>query len=180
MDLVGKPNVTSPIWEHFGFVPKEKCEPINLDEAICRLCGKKIRVKRANTSNLQSHLRSCHPAAYTQLMSSEHKRPASQLGIAEPFSKMTKYKRESDKWKTLIRNVATFSVVENVPHRTVEKPAFREMPQSFDKQYEQYIKNTFQTLLFLNYSMKPRRKSSRNYTTLISFPPRLICGPAFT
>ncbi len=113
MDLVGKPNVTLPIWKHFGFVPNEKGEPINLDEAICRLCGKKLSVKRANTSNLQSHLQSCHPAAYTQLMSSERKRPASQLGIAEAFSKMTKYKRESDKWKTLTRNVATFLVVEN-------------------------------------------------------------------
>ncbi len=98
MDLVGKPNVTSPIWKHFGFVPNEKGEPINLDEAICRLCGKKLSVKRANTSNLQS----CYPAAYTR-----------QLGIAEAFSKMTKYKRESDKWKTLTRNVATFLVVEN-------------------------------------------------------------------
>lgn len=152
MDLVGKRNVTSPIWEHFGFVPNEKGEPNNLDEAICRLCGKKLSVKRANTSNLQSHLQSCHPAAYTQLMSSERKRPASQLGIAEAFSKMTKYKRESDKWKTLTRNVATFLVVENAPLRTVEKPAFREMLQSFDKQYElpskKYFSNTVIPQLF--------------------------------
>lgn len=158
MDLVGKPNVTSPIWQHFGFVPNEKGEPVNLDEAICRLCGKAISVKKPNTSNLQSHLRTSHPATYTQLMSSERKRPASQLGIAEAFSKMAKYKRESDKWKTLTRNVATFLVVENVPLRTVEKPAFREMLESFDKQYELRAENTFQTLLFLSYSTKQKRK----------------------
>lgn len=152
MDLVGKPNVTSPIWQHFGFVPNEKGEPVNLDEAICRLCGKAISVKKANTSNLQSHLRTSHPATYTQLMSSERKRPASQLGIAEAFSKMAKYKRESDEWKTLTRNVATFLVVENAPLRTVEKPAFREMLESFDKQYElpsrKYFSNTVIPQLF--------------------------------
>ncbi|KAI2647756.1 E3 SUMO-protein ligase ZBED1 [Labeo rohita] len=141
MDLVGKPNVTSPIWEHFGFVPNEKGEPINLDEAICMLCGKKISVKRAITSNLQSHLRSCLLNANAQLV---------KLGITEAFSKMAKYKRESDKWKTLTRNVATFLVAETL--HTVEKPAFREMLESFDKQYEllsrKYFSNTVIPQLF--------------------------------
>ncbi len=43
-------------------------------------------------------------------------------------------------------------VVENAPLRTVEKPAFREMLQSFDKQYElpskKYFSNTVIPQLF--------------------------------
>ncbi len=33
--LIPKPNVTSPVWEHFGFQPNEKGESANLDEPIC-------------------------------------------------------------------------------------------------------------------------------------------------
>lgn len=48
--------------------------------------------------------------------------------------------------------MATFLVVENTPLRTVEKPAFRETLQSFDKQYElqskKYLSNTVIPQLF--------------------------------
>lgn len=93
---------------------------------------------RVNTLNLKSHLQSCHPSTFVQVMSSssrEYKSPG-QVGIEEAFLKPAKYKRDSDKWKMLTRNVAKYLVVGNAPFRAVEKPAFREMLQSFDKQYE--------------------------------------------
>ncbi len=44
--LIPKPNVTSSVWEHFGFQPNEKGEPANLDEPICKICGKRVPVTR--------------------------------------------------------------------------------------------------------------------------------------
>ena len=46
--LVSKPNVTSVFWEHFGFHPNEQGEPANFNEAICKICGKTVQVKRGN------------------------------------------------------------------------------------------------------------------------------------
>lgn len=60
-DLVPKPNIVSPIWTHFGFEPDDKGQPVNLDEAICRICSRKVSVSRGNTTNLRSHLRINHP-----------------------------------------------------------------------------------------------------------------------
>ena len=36
-DLVSKKNTTSAVWEYFGFQANEKGEPVNTDEAICKL-----------------------------------------------------------------------------------------------------------------------------------------------
>ncbi len=65
--LIPKPNVISPVLEHFGFQPNEKGEPANLDELICKICGKRVPVTRGNTSNLRCHLANCHPAIEAQL-----------------------------------------------------------------------------------------------------------------
>ena len=65
--LISKPNVTSVFLEHFGFQPNEKGEPANFNEAICKICGKTVQVKQANTTNLRAHLASYHPAIETRL-----------------------------------------------------------------------------------------------------------------
>ncbi|KAI2662248.1 E3 SUMO-protein ligase ZBED1 [Labeo rohita] len=139
--LVPKPNVTSPVWEHFGFQPNEKGEPANLDEPICKICGKKVPVTRGNTSNLRCHLANCHPAIEAQLplpasgRGATSKRTA-EAGVAEAFAKLVKYNRESNRYKCLTAAVTQYLVEEMVPFNTVEKPAFKSMLQKFDKQYE--------------------------------------------
>lgn len=147
--LVPKPNVTSPVWEHFGFQPNEKGEPANLDEPICKICCKKVPVTRGNTSNLRCHLANCHPAIEAQLPPQASGRGATskrtaeasnvtsrQLGVAEAFAKSVKYSRESNRHKCLTAAVTLYLVQEMVPFNTVEKPAFKSMLQKFDKQYE--------------------------------------------
>ncbi len=47
--LIPKPNVISPVLEHFGFQPNEKGEPANLDEPMCKICGKWVPVTHGNT-----------------------------------------------------------------------------------------------------------------------------------
>ena len=44
MDLVAKKNVTSPIWANFGFKPDGNGKTENLDEPVCRICGKTVFV----------------------------------------------------------------------------------------------------------------------------------------
>lgn len=143
--LVSKPNVTSPLWEHFGFQPNEKGEPANLNEAICKICGKTVQVKRGNTSNLRAHLTSYHPAIEARLPAppppaahrgATHAGASRQLGVAEAFARVTKYSRDSDRHKRLTGAVTRYLVEEMVPFSTVEKPAFKSLLQKFDKQYD--------------------------------------------
>ncbi len=110
--LIPKPNVTSPVWEHFGFQPNEKGEPANLDEPICKICGKRVPVTCGNTSNLRCHLANCHPAIEAQLPPQASGRGATskrtakagtsrQLRVVVAFAKSVKYNRESDRYKCL-------------------------------------------------------------------------------
>ena len=55
-DLVSKKKTTSAVWEYFGFQANQKGEPVNTDEAICKLCNKKVIARDGNTSNLRTHL----------------------------------------------------------------------------------------------------------------------------
>lgn len=138
MDLVTKPQSSAPVWEHFGFKSNERGEPINLNEPVCRLCSKTVSTKRGNTTNLQSHLKHNHPTQFLNLGT----RPAAgagsprQLSVADAFSRQSKYKRDSAKWRTLTDSVNRYIAKEMQPLNTVEKPAFQNMLQTFDKQYE--------------------------------------------
>ncbi|QQP39025.1 Zinc finger BED domaincontaining protein 1like, partial [Caligus rogercresseyi] len=145
-NLVAKPNVTSSVWAHFGFEPDDRGLPANVEEPICKICYKKIPVSRSSTSNLRSHLRINHPATFAGLdtvgstNTSSEDRPSTsdqrrQLGIAESFSKGTKYQRDSHQWRTLTDTVTRLIVEEMLPFNLVEKPAFKAMLQAFDKQY---------------------------------------------
>uniref|UniRef100_A0A0E9X6Q2 BED-type domain-containing protein n=1 Tax=Anguilla anguilla TaxID=7936 RepID=A0A0E9X6Q2_ANGAN len=132
MDLVAKPNVTSPVWEHFGFEPNEDGKPKNLDEAVCRICSKKINVMRGNRTNLASHLRTTHRPLYDAMKGTPSTSGGTgsalhQLGVSEG---VTKYNRDSSKWRALTTTVTKYLVVEMVPFRTVGKPSFQAMLQS--------------------------------------------------
>lgn len=90
---------------------------------------------------------------------------------------MARYKRESDKWKTLTRNVATYLVVENSPLRSVKKPDFREMLQSFDKQYELPSRKYFSNIVIPQLFDETKKKIITELHDLDFFS-ATICGPA--
>ena len=116
--LVCKPNVTSPLWEHFGIQPNEKEEPANLNEANCKICGKMVQVKRGNTMNLRALLASYHPAIETRLLpppatqsrGAAHASASRQLGVGEAFARVAKYSRDSDRHKRLTGTVTRYLV----------------------------------------------------------------------
>jgi len=47
--LVPKKNTTSAVWQYFGLRANEKGEPVNTDEAICKLCNKKVTAREMET-----------------------------------------------------------------------------------------------------------------------------------
>ena len=52
------PPRTSPIWDHFAYVKKNK--------GCCIYCDKVVAQTDHSTSNLARHLASCRPAAYAE------------------------------------------------------------------------------------------------------------------
>ncbi|KAI2658595.1 E3 SUMO-protein ligase ZBED1 [Labeo rohita] len=137
MDLVSKPKTTAPIWAHFGFTPDDKGQPKDVDTAVCQICKREIPAKAANTTNLRNHLKAHHPTEFAEVLkSSRAAHTSSQVTIAQAFERVTKYKRDSMKWRTLTDSVTRYIAKEMQPFNTVEKPAFKEMLYNFDKQYE--------------------------------------------
>ncbi|XP_054470282.1 E3 SUMO-protein ligase ZBED1-like [Anoplopoma fimbria] len=120
--------------------PNEKGEPANLDVAICKICRKTVQVKRGNTTNLRAHLSSYHPSIAariaTQGSGAAHVGASRQLGVAEAFSRVGKYSRDSDRHKRLTGAVTRYLVEEMVPFSTVQKPSFKSLLEKFDRQYE--------------------------------------------
>ncbi|XP_047229374.1 E3 SUMO-protein ligase ZBED1-like [Girardinichthys multiradiatus] len=158
-ELVAKKNTTSAVWQYFGFLANEKGEPVNTDEAICKLCDKNVTARDGNTSNLRTHLRVNHPLTAARM----HLAPSSisatvstppadtdagpkpttkstatytQSTIIGAFGKTTKYKRDSVRWKTCTDAVTKYLAKEMVSFHTVEKKSFKDMVKVLDAQYE--------------------------------------------
>ncbi len=151
-DLVSKKNTTSAVWQYFGFRPNEKGEAVNTDEAICKLCNKKVTVRDGNTSNLRSHIRNHHPLTAVRMdpssLSATVSTPpdagpttsrstaSTQPAIMGAFGKITKYKRDSVRWKTCTDAVTKYLAKEMFSFHTVEKKSFKDMVKVLDAQYE--------------------------------------------
>ena len=158
-DLVSKKNTTSAVWQYFGFQPNEKGEAVNIDEAICKLCDKKVTTRDGYTSNLRTHLRINHPltAARMHLASSSLSATVStpcadtdagptttrstasytQPTVPGAFRKATKYKTDSVCWKTCADAVTKYLAKEMVSLHMVEKKLFKDMVKVLDAQDEQ-------------------------------------------
>ncbi|KAK9977066.1 hypothetical protein ABG768_018887, partial [Culter alburnus] len=90
-------------------------------------------------TNLHLHLRVCHPAEYATLPARagpSKKASQGQQTITGAFAKGTKYKTDSNRWRQLTDVVTRFLAKEMVSFNTVEKPSFKTMLHTFDKQYE--------------------------------------------
>ena len=85
-ELVHKRNVSSAVWNYFGFSPDRDGKPENEEVAICRLCRKNVSSKARNTSNLFSHLRSHHPKEYSMCkeVKAPTKRSATNTSAIQP------------------------------------------------------------------------------------------------
>ena len=59
-------NVSTAVWNYFGFSPDRDGKPENEEVSICRLCRKNVSSKAKNTLNLFSHLQSHHLKEYSK------------------------------------------------------------------------------------------------------------------
>lgn len=153
-ELVGKKGTTSPIWNFFGFEPDERGQPKDINKCVCKICASVVRVKDGQTTNLRDHLRVHHPEQYATLNVSVRTGPCKkpQPTISGMFAKSTKYKTDSDRWRELTGVVTRYLAKEMVSFNTVEKPTFKAMLHTFDRQYElpgrKYFSNTAVPNLF--------------------------------
>ena len=134
-----KDKTKSVVWVHFR---------VNKDgKNVCLYCKRPVVARDRNTSNLFSHLRTKHPDKYEVAVKAKkqqqgkkgkcRKSPStSTMGIKESFAQMGRYDRKSKQRKKLTDSVTVYLAKDMVPIYTVEKPGFKQLVDTFDKQYE--------------------------------------------
>ena len=156
--IVRKSNAKSLVWDHFGFKAGEDGKAVDDGKPICLHCKRSVVARWANTLNLSSHLRSAHPIQYELAHCGKKKASAkstagqstkpggSQPTLAEAFSQLQKYDRKSKQWQQLTDSVTYCLAKDMLRIYSVEKPGFKQMTATFDKQYtlpgHKYFSNT--------------------------------------
>ena len=114
--------------------------------------SQKTKVKRSvgyapkggNTSNLFNHLKSRHPAKYSDVMQAaaarkaapKHKSVDPQPTLEGTLEKAKLYERDGRKWQELTDAVTRCICKDILPLYSVEKEGFRNMLRKFNPQYE--------------------------------------------
>lgn len=144
----------SAIWAFFSQQIDEK------NWATCDLCApleRKLSTADSTTSNMWAHLRTTHPHEYSLsaskrckvqsgLTAKKKSTSSAQPQITVAFERMTSYKRESKKWKTVTDKLTTMIAQLMLPFSIVEEPAFKDLIHELDPRYcppdRKYISNT--------------------------------------
>ncbi|XP_058266017.1 uncharacterized protein LOC131365993 isoform X1 [Hemibagrus wyckioides] len=62
-------NVTSSVWEHFGYLKDAEGTVVCDGFPICKICHQKVPSKGGNTTNMFKHLKDCHRSVYGEIRS---------------------------------------------------------------------------------------------------------------
>ncbi|KAJ8264750.1 hypothetical protein GJAV_G00154450 [Gymnothorax javanicus] len=138
-DLVPKKNCNAAVWQYFGFKGDENGQPVDLNEAICRMCRRRVLTKQGNTTNLRSHLKAHHSEEFAQLHDSAADESIQRMGSHQHTTGAfanTKLARNSFRWNEITTAVTRYLVKGMLPFHTVEKRSFRDMISALDRQYE--------------------------------------------
>ena len=68
----------SNVWEHFKRPERGK------DDPVCRHCGKSVKNKRGNTSNLRAHIKTKHFMVYSSLQKKKQHLPLLVRDVVSP------------------------------------------------------------------------------------------------
>lgn len=60
-------NVTSSVWEHFGYLKDAEGTVVCDGFPICKICHQKVPSKGGNTTNMFKHLKDCHRGIYSEI-----------------------------------------------------------------------------------------------------------------
>ena len=143
VDIIAKPNTTSPVWAFFGLEASADGKAVSPERVLCRLCKTPVQNKSSSTSNLFTHLKRHHPLKHSELLtstpqSSKHSKKSThaQPTITEAIERTRTYQRRSKKWQQLTDSVTYCLAKDMMPLYSVEKVGFRKMLHVFDPQYE--------------------------------------------
>ena len=156
-------NKRSAVWAYFT----PSSNPSEKDWVACDLCKplvKSIKTKDSSTSNLRTHLKNHHPAAYSQLLvktnssvvSTSHsdnpptKRKlvtnSDQQTVTDCFLRNTKYDKESRKHKLITEKLTLMLAKLMLPFSLVDQQEFIDFVKVLDPRYaipgRKYFSNT--------------------------------------
>lgn len=138
-DLIPKKgNVSSVIWNWFGFVASdtEQTAP------RCKVCLA-VATKGSCTTNLLQHLKQRHAAEWERCCSlrkeqdrgSPSTATTKQPSVLETFTNCIPYDNKGARWKAITDAVAMYIAKDMVPIYTVEKPGFIHLLKVLDPRY---------------------------------------------
>lgn len=138
-DLIPKKgNVSSVIWNWFGFVASdtEQTAP------RCKVCLA-VATKGSCTTNLLQHLKQRHAAEWERCCSlrkeqdrgSPSTATTKQPSVLETFTNCIPYDKKGARWKVITDAVAMYIAKDMVPIYTVEKPGFIHLLKVLDPRY---------------------------------------------
>lgn len=133
-----KGNVSSVIWNWFGFVASdtEQTAP------RCKVCLA-VATKGSCTTNLLQHLKQRHAAEWERCCSlrkeqdrgSPSTATTKQPSVLETFTNCIPYDKKGARWKAITDAVAMYIAKDMVPIYTVEKPGFIHLLKVLDPRY---------------------------------------------
>lgn len=133
-----KGNVSSVIWNWFGFVASdtEQTAP------RCKVCLA-VATKGSCTTNLLQHLKQRHAAEWERCCSlrkeqdrgSPSTATTKQPSVLETFTNCIPYDKKGARWKAITDAVAMYIAKDMVPIYNVEKPGFIHLLKVLDPRY---------------------------------------------
>ena len=139
----------SAVWNHFK---KGK------DDPECQICGKIVKNKCGNTTNLMSHLKTSHYMVYKTLEKKKQQASSplrtavssttvlegnershgtpSQPSIVEAMEKQTPLQSSSKRAKEITDAITHFLAKDSIPFNAVERPGFKRLLNVLEPCYE--------------------------------------------
>lgn len=133
-----KGNVSSVIWNWFGFVASD----MEQTAPRCKVCLA-VATKGSCTTNLLQHLKQRHAAEWERCCSlrkeqdrgSPSTATTKQPSVLETFTNCIPYDKKGARWKAITDAVAMYIAKDMVPIYTVEKPGFIHLLKVLDPRY---------------------------------------------
>ena len=155
----------SAVWEHFK---KGK------DDAECKHCGKTVKSKGGNTTNLMAHLKTNHYMIYSSLQkrkehssmrsvqnevssttTNETPRMSPQPSIVEALEKQSPIQSSSRRANDITDAIAYFLAKDSVPFNAVELPGFKRLLHVLEPRYHVPVSYEFHNTKISKISILP-------------------------
>lgn len=124
----------SAVWQYFGYPVENKDGKRVTDKThtICRKCFKKVTHATGNTTNMQAHLKRCHPDVNLSAVRKPTER-AQQTTL--PSALQVKLPVNSERAQRITRAIGIFLAKDMQPFSVVDDKGFRNLMQEVEPRY---------------------------------------------